>query len=72
MLLIIKNIFISVIRNLLTNIVDIENQRLEIEKQRFEYEKKVGNEILSLIRHFVQHLPHEQKPEQMDENETPE
>ncbi|XP_070509246.1 probable myosin light chain kinase DDB_G0279831 [Chironomus tepperi] len=61
---------LPVIRNLLTNIVDIENQRLEIEKQRFEYEKKVGNEILLLIKSFVQHLPHE-KPKQMDENETP-
>jgi hypothetical protein len=42
-----------VIRNLLTNIVEIENQRLEIEKQRFEYEKKVGNELLSLFKKFV-------------------
>lgn len=41
------------IRNLLTNIVEIENQRLEIEKQRFEYEKAVGNELLSMLRTFV-------------------
>jgi hypothetical protein len=42
-----------VIRNLLTNIVEIENQRLEIEKQRFEYEKSVGNELLSMLRAFI-------------------
>lgn len=42
-----------VIRNLLTNIVEIENQRLEIEKQRFEYEKTVGNELLTMLRTFV-------------------
>lgn len=41
------------IRNLLTNIVEIENQRLEIEKQRFEYEKTVGNELLNLLRTFI-------------------
>lgn len=44
---------IIVIRNLLTNIVEIENQRLEIEKQRFEYEKTVGNELLSMFRTFI-------------------
>lgn len=44
---------LAVIRNLLTNIVEIENQRLEIEKQRFEYEKKVGSELLSLLKTFV-------------------
>lgn len=49
---------ISVIRNLLTNIVEIENQRLEIEKQRFGYEKKVGDELLSLLKTFVQNKPH--------------
>jgi hypothetical protein len=43
----------SVIRNLLTNIVEIENQRLEIERQRFEYEKTVGNELLSMLRTFI-------------------
>jgi hypothetical protein len=37
----------------LTNIVEIENQRLEIEKQRFEYEKKVGNELLLLLKTFL-------------------
>ena len=42
-----------VIRNLLTNIVEIENQRLEIEKQRFEYEKTVGNELLAMLRNFI-------------------
>ncbi|CRK99010.1 CLUMA_CG011936, isoform A [Clunio marinus] len=41
------------IRNLLTNIVEIENQRLEIEKQRFEYEKSVGNELLSMLKSFI-------------------
>lgn len=49
----ISNFPSTVIRNLLTNIVEIENQRLEIEKQRFEYEKTVGNELLSMLRTFV-------------------
>lgn len=49
----ISNFPSAVIRNLLTNIVEIENQRLEIEKQRFEYEKTVGNELLSMLRTFV-------------------
>lgn len=44
---------LPVIRSLLTNIVEIENQRLEIEKQRLEYEKKVGNEILTLLKSFM-------------------
>ena len=48
-----NNSSFSVIRNLLTNIVSIENQRLEIEKQRFEYEKTVGNELLSMLRTFI-------------------
>lgn len=45
--------YFLVIRNLLTNIVEIENQRLEIEKQRFEYEKTVGNELISMLRTFI-------------------
>jgi len=43
----------AVIRNLLTNIVAIEKERLEIERQRFEYEKSVGNELLQMLRTFV-------------------
>lgn len=44
---------LPVIRSLLTNIVEIENQRLEIERQRLEYEKRVGNEILTLLKSFM-------------------
>lgn len=59
--------FFSVIRNLLTNIVEIENQRLEIEKQRFEYEKTIGNELLGMLRSFVNSQT-KSAPHQAEEN----
>lgn len=60
-----------VIRNLLTNIVEIENQRLEIEKQRFEYEKTVGNELLSMFRTFIAGQAIAEKHQNSDTNEKP-
>lgn len=61
--------FVLVIKNLLTNIVEIENQRLEIEKQRFEYEKTVGTELLSMLRTFI---GSQSKPEQQNVSEVSE
>lgn len=42
---------------MLNGILTIEKQRLEIEKERFEYEKSVGNEILQMMRIFLNPQP---------------
>lgn len=60
--------FLSVVfRTIASNIVEVENKRLNIEcqrlaienhrlnieKQRFEHEKQLGSEILALLKTFV-------------------
>jgi hypothetical protein len=52
---IISLIFISIlsfvaIQSLLEKIIDIEHKRLDIEKNRLDFEKKIGSEIVSMLK----------------------